>query len=96
MANVIVNTILVDKTESGHRVLGSLELPHVPQIGSHILAHPIDAPSDGSLSVEHAYEVVDIHYQVGEFQSTSQAHRIKGWEVWLKDKGPASKMSLNG
>jgi hypothetical protein len=92
---ITVHTMLVNETGKLHRVLGDLELPHVPQIGSHILAHPIDAPEDGIGSEEHIYEVVDVRYQVGRYGAPSRVRKLMGWEILLKDRGSHLKFRLD-
>ena len=67
--------------------IGELELPHVPQIGSHILAHESFEANPSGPDPEHAYKVVDVRYQVTRRTEPSGVRRLTGWEIAVQHIG---------
>ena len=74
------------------RGLGMVEFPHVPQIGSHILAAPKGSSDPNGPDAElHIYEVIDVTYEVGtppEDGPSDGLRPLKGWEIIVEDRGP--------
>jgi hypothetical protein len=82
-----VLTMLVGEDGKDIGNIGELELPHVPQIGSHILAHDTpEAPANG-IDQEHVYEVVDVRYQVRRAVAGG-TRELFGWEIAVRHRGP--------
>ncbi len=80
--SVSIFTLVVD--DEGHKRtnLGNLSFPHVPQIGSRVLVHPLPEHRGDSLPEEHhVYEVVGVSYQFEREEGEGGGRVCSGWEI---------------
>lgn len=84
-----VFAIVVDDSGKPIGNKGTLEFPHIPHIGEHVLIandREPDADPNGQDPDLHRYEIVDVVYLFHEKEGESRG--LAGWEIVIRDQGP--------